>query len=604
MLNNIGTGIHMVVSGNAGAAFGRIGNMFQKFISMLPPGAQQYMGMLAKMGLTVPVLAAAAGAFAALTIAIGKCMGKAQEFQYGMAEVSTLLDKQGMEELPRLKNQVLGLAVAYGKGTEDLTKATYQAISAGIAAKEAGGFLGVAGKLAIGGVTNMETAVDGLTSIKNAYGLALEDMTDVSDKMFVAMRAGKTTIEELSNTIGNVAPIASTMNIAIGDVLAMVATLTKGGINTARAVTGIRAAMLEVMRASPKFVKAAEQYGIQYDLATVRQMGFAKWLSYANEKITAQGGKMTDLFSNVRALTAVLTLAGKGEKVNAEIMDQMAQSAGESERAFQKMSKTTKFMQGQAKQARETFMIEFGEFFDPLGKAWAKFKMVFWGAIKDVWRWFKTNFVDRVVYILKPVIKILEFVGKIVGMQWIINFKMAGKAIAFAFRIATVPLRLMADLLRWIIRYAEKVPDLIMRAMTKIPETVAWVWKWIRRLSLEIEYLVDRANIAAEVAGAVTSGNFREAGMLRMKAVERASQREKDIVKWENWSKGLAEQIAKGVFVGMDGANKEKDRKDKKKGPQQTEIVNPDDIGEAVKGGTDPATWARTMFHRDFVAVR
>ena len=49
-------------------------------------------------------------------------------------------------------------------------------------------------KLATGGVTDVETAADGLTTVLNAYGAEAGSATDVSDALFVALKAGKATV--------------------------------------------------------------------------------------------------------------------------------------------------------------------------------------------------------------------------------------------------------------------------------------------------------------------------------------------------------------------------------------------------------------------------
>ena len=130
-----------------------------------------------------------------------------------------------------------------------------------------------------------------------------------------------TTIGELSNSIGNVAPIAASMGVGIGEVLSMTATLTKVGLTTGQSVTGIRQAMVTVLKQSPQFVKAAQKYGIAYDKATVKQMGFAKWTKMASDKVKEQGGKISDLFRSVEAMNSVIALTGKGWKDQTSIMN-------------------------------------------------------------------------------------------------------------------------------------------------------------------------------------------------------------------------------------------------------------------------------------------
>jgi hypothetical protein len=57
----------------------------------------------------------------------------------------------------------------FGFATEDLNKALFDTISAGIPAGQAIEFLNASSKLAVGGVTDLRIATDGMTSVFNVY---------------------------------------------------------------------------------------------------------------------------------------------------------------------------------------------------------------------------------------------------------------------------------------------------------------------------------------------------------------------------------------------------------------------------------------------------
>ena len=129
-------------------------------------------------------------------------------FQDAVAEVSTLVDTTTFD-MKGLTNAALDQAAAFGN-VQGQVKAYYQIISAGASDLEtATGILEAANKLAVGGVTDIATAADGLTSVLNAYGNKVAGATAVSDALFTAMKAGKTTIGELSSSLGQVAPLAA-----------------------------------------------------------------------------------------------------------------------------------------------------------------------------------------------------------------------------------------------------------------------------------------------------------------------------------------------------------------------------------------------------------
>ena len=94
-----------------------------------------------------------------------KMAQQANEFNTALAEVSTLLDNAA-KEMPILEQNAKNLAATFGGSPTQQAQAFSQAISAGASnATDATAMLTAANKLALGGVTDVTTAVDGLTSI-------------------------------------------------------------------------------------------------------------------------------------------------------------------------------------------------------------------------------------------------------------------------------------------------------------------------------------------------------------------------------------------------------------------------------------------------------
>ena len=281
-----------------------------------------------------PLIAAAFSARALSGLA-----SQANEFSAAMAEVNTLLS--GNSEMPRLTQEAKNLAAQFGGSPTQQAQAFYQAISAGAGnAEQATALLTAANKLAIGGVTDVTTAVDGLTSITNAYGIETSEASRVSDALFVAMRAGKTTVGELSGSIGKVAATAATAGLSFEETLGSISALTTQGIATAEAVTGLKATLSNVLKPSKAASDAAKELGIDFSLAGLQSKGLSGFL---DELVTATGGseeKLLDLFGSTEALNTVFALTGGAAETFGNIMVDMANSAGQTDRAFNKVSNT------------------------------------------------------------------------------------------------------------------------------------------------------------------------------------------------------------------------------------------------------------------------
>jgi TP901 family phage tail tape measure protein len=264
-------------------------------------------------------------------------------FKDALAEVSTLVDTTAFN-MRELETAALQQAAAFGSSPAQQVKAFYQIISAGAgSAAEATEILTAANKLAVGGVTDIATAADGLTSVLNAYGDRVEGAGAVSDALFVAMRAGKTTIGELSGALGRVAPIAAQTGVSFDELAAAVSALTKGGISTAEAVTGVRAILAAVAKPTSEASKLAAQLGIDFTATGLSAKGLAGFMDDLVKRTGGSTEALAQLFGGVEALIPVMALSGQAGADFATILGQMDAKAGATEDAFTKMANSPGF---------------------------------------------------------------------------------------------------------------------------------------------------------------------------------------------------------------------------------------------------------------------
>lgn len=286
----------------------------------------------------VELAAAAAGVYAATRVIRGAAQ-ESSRFQTAIAEVGTLLsDRSG---IPQLTQDVKALALEFGGSATTQAKAYYQVVSAGAEqGAEANRILAQSNKLAIAGVADLTVSADGLTSALNAYGAGAEEAERYSDAFFATVREGKTTVGELAGSIGQVAPIASQAGVEIEELTGTIATLTKGGVATAQAANQVRAILSAVIKPTSQASKVAEDLGIQFDLAAVRSKGLAGFLADVAEKTGGSEEAMAKLFGRVEGLQAVLALTGNQAADFRDVLESVANAAGETERAFAQMQDT------------------------------------------------------------------------------------------------------------------------------------------------------------------------------------------------------------------------------------------------------------------------
>ncbi|WP_406646844.1 phage tail tape measure protein [Aliisedimentitalea scapharcae] len=269
---------------------------------------------------------------------IGQGVTMARDFNSALAETSTLI-KGTPQQMALLTTEARRMGVAYGSDAAVQVRGFYQAISAGAGTvKDAAQLLDASNRLAIGGVTDVVTATDALTTATNAYSAQGLTALQASDAMFAAMRAGKTTIGELSANLGTVVPIASSAGVSFDELTGGMAALTTQGQSTAMAATGIRQTIASVIAPTKQATDVAAALGIQFDVNALKAQGFSGFLENVITKTGGSEAALAQLFGSVEALNAVLAFSGGAGAAFNQILDDMSNKSGLTAAAFEKMS--------------------------------------------------------------------------------------------------------------------------------------------------------------------------------------------------------------------------------------------------------------------------
>lgn len=281
-------------------------------------------------------LLAVAGGIAAIGFVSIKA---AADFEKGMATVNTLINVS-QKQINALGDDVRELSKTFGIDAVEATESLYQTISAGIEPAKALEFLGTASKLAIAGVTDLETSVDGLTTVVNAFGFDASEAERVSDVLFETMRRGKTTVGELSDFMFQAAPVSAALGVSFEEMNAAVATLTKQGTPTRVAMTGIRQAIVALAKPTDDMTRLLDQLGFESGIAAIRAMGLQGTFEALATQTDATESELVKAVGSVEALTTVLGLTGANAAIFKEDLDAITNSAGAMAAGFEIASET------------------------------------------------------------------------------------------------------------------------------------------------------------------------------------------------------------------------------------------------------------------------
>jgi TP901 family phage tail tape measure protein len=279
----------------------------------------------------------------ALAVGATKSVTEANDLAIGLREVVTLTGDTGdaaNATFGEFQTLVADLSKEFGIAQGVLTGGLYQALSAGVPKDNALEFMQVASTAAIAGVTDVETAVDGLTTIINAFGLDSDSAEAVADSMFAAVKGGKTTFEELSASLFNVGPAAAAANVSFEEVNAAIATMTAAGVPTAQATTQIRAAMVGLQKPSEELDAIFQNLGYDSAQLAIENEGLGFALDAVKDASGGSNGTLQTLLGSVEAVAAVNILAGTGaEKFNEEL-ERQNDAAGSVNDAFDEIDKS------------------------------------------------------------------------------------------------------------------------------------------------------------------------------------------------------------------------------------------------------------------------
>ncbi len=300
------------------------------------------------------------GALSTISAGFGQVAEAAIQYERALAEVQTISDRAAFstERITKMNRE---LALTYGTGVTQGAKALYQTISAGVTdAGKAQQTLVAASKLSVGGLTDLTTSVDGLTSVLNAYKASNLSATEVADSFFVAIRDGKTTADQLSSSIGQVASIASQSGVKFDDLLASIATITTTGVATAEAVTQVRSALIAVTKQTPKAQAVAKKLGVDFSLAALQTKGLGRFLSELVNESGATKEELVQLFGRVEGYNAALAIASNNSEKFNQVLADMANKTGAADEATKRMSETFGFQVDKLKAVTDATTTAFG----------------------------------------------------------------------------------------------------------------------------------------------------------------------------------------------------------------------------------------------------
>lgn len=362
-------------------------------------GIKELQGVLASAGIAATLNEIKNGFF--------DCSEAAAQFETSTAMVATIADTS-QKSLSSISKEVRGYSNETGEAASDMAEATYQAISASINTADAAAFAGTATKLAVGGFTSATTAVDVLTTAINAYGLAASDATQLSDYLITTQNLGKTSVDQLAQSVGKVIPLASAYNVQMDNLSSAYAVLTANGIATAESGTYLKS-MLNELGDTGSGVSEVLLNSTGKTFAQLMEQGYSLGdvMAMLGNAVDGDSTAFNALWNSTEAGIGALSLFNAGADKYNSVLESMRTSAGATEKAYSTMADTTDKSKQRMENAFNNLKISVGDVLNPaLTQVYEGFTNVFAGM---------SDFVDEHPAVVAAISAIAVGVGGFTG---------------------------------------------------------------------------------------------------------------------------------------------------------------------------------------------
>lgn len=273
---------------------------------------------------------------------------ESRDFSKAMKEANTMAGKDSAG-FKQLKGEVAELAKTLPIARDQLANGLYQTISNGVPEDNWIEFLNKSARSAVGGLANINKVVGVTSTVIKNYGLEWSAAGDIQDKIQLTAKNGRTSFDELSQSLPRVTGNAATLDVSIDELMGSFATLTGVSGNTAEVSTQLAAIFTALIKPSSEAAEMAAKMGIQFDTAAIKAAGgFQNFLSQLNQSVKSYAranGVLEQevygrLFGSAEAIRALIPLQGElSDKFAANIAN-MVNSAGTMDAAYNEMVST------------------------------------------------------------------------------------------------------------------------------------------------------------------------------------------------------------------------------------------------------------------------
>lgn len=291
----------------------------------------------------------------------------ANGFELEMSRIEGLVGESA-HAVDGMKESVLGLAGATGKAPQELASALFAVESAGLRGQQAMDALEIAAKASTAGLGDTRSVALAAAASMTAYQASGMTAAKATDILTATVREGNLSAEQLAGSISRVLPIAAAAGVGLEEVGAAAAIITRSGASAAEAMTQIKASIMSLNAPSKEARNRMEEYGLSVEQVqrTLRNDGLVAALQLLNDATGGNAVAMREILGSSEALTGALTLLGTEAGTLESVFEGVANSTGDTQRAFEATTATTAFKMTQAFAEIKVALVEVGAVIAPI----------------------------------------------------------------------------------------------------------------------------------------------------------------------------------------------------------------------------------------------
>ena len=283
-----------------------------------------------------------------LTLIGGASVKMATEFDTSLRKINTLVGVS-KDEIAGFKDEILDLSGETAQSPAELADGLFFLTSAGLEGANAMETLTAVAKANSAGLGD-QTALSKLAAAaQNAYGvetLTAADSLDIFGKM---VKTGMFESNELADGLGGLMGLSSGLSVSMEELGAFISTNTKLTGDATSAQTAANGVMMSFAKITPKAEKALQGT-----------------LLHLEKSFKDQGVPMTDFFSNANAVKGVMNVLGNQTDTYVDILDDMQDTQGFVNDAFDETAKGPGFKFKQLMAELQVIGIQLGDALLPI----------------------------------------------------------------------------------------------------------------------------------------------------------------------------------------------------------------------------------------------